>query len=46
MIAGRPGTSTEGMVFLLYESESGAKFAHFNLQWLLGGTDIKNYLKL
>jgi sialidase-1 len=46
MIAGRPGTSTEGMVFLLYESESGAKFAHFNLQWLLSGADIKNYLKL
>ena len=45
MIAGRSGTSTEGMVFLLYESESGAKFAHFNLQWLLSGADIKNYLK-
>jgi sialidase-1 len=46
MIAGRPGTSTEGMVFLLYESESGAKLARFNLQWLLSGTDFKNFLKL
>ena len=46
MIAGRPGTSTEGMVFLLYESKSGAKLVRFNLQWLLSGTDVNNYLKL
>ena len=45
MIAGRPGTLTEGMIFLLYESELGAKLARFNLQWLLSGTDVKNYLK-
>ena len=46
MIAGRPGTLTEGMIFLLYESESGAKLARFNLQWLISGRDVNNYLKL
>jgi len=46
MIAGRPGTVSEGMIFLLYESESGAKLARFNLQWLLDGVDISTYLKL
>ena len=46
MIAGRPGTISEGMIFLLYESESGAKLARFNLQWLLDGVDISTYLKL
>ena len=46
MIAGRPGTVSEGMIFLLYESESGAKLARFNLQWLLDGVNISTYLKL
>ena len=34
--AGRPGTVTEGGVFLQYES-NGAKVARFNLSWLLEG---------
>ena len=46
MIAGKPGTSSEGKIFLLYESESGAKLARFNLKWLLNGVDISTYLKL
>ena len=46
MVAGRLGTISEGMIFLFYESESGAKLARFNLQWLLDGVDISTYLKL
>ncbi|MEZ6061036.1 MAG: sialidase family protein [Planctomycetaceae bacterium] len=34
--AGRPGTITEGWIFLHYES-SGSKVARFNLSWLLEG---------
>ncbi len=46
MVAGRLGTISEGMIFLFYESESGAKLARFNLQWLLDGVNISTYLKL
>jgi sialidase-1 len=34
--AGRPGTRSEGWIYLLYES-GGGKVARFNLGWLLGG---------
>lgn len=34
--AGRPGTATEGWVYLHFESE-GSKVARFNLSWLLEG---------
>jgi sialidase-1 len=36
MNAGRPGTASEGWIYLLYES-AGAKMAKFNLSWVLGG---------
>ena len=34
--AGRPGTKSEGWIYLLYEG-GGATMARFNLSWLLGG---------
>jgi sialidase-1 len=34
--AGRPGSKSQGTIFLLFES-GGAKVARFNLAWLLGG---------
>lgn len=37
--AGRDGTPSEGLIYLLYESEKGAKIARFNLAWLLEGQD-------
>ena len=46
MIAGRSGTINEGMIFLLYESDGGAKLARFNLQWLFNEIDITDYLNL
>lgn len=36
MTAGRPGTTSEGWIYLMYESE-GAKVARFNLSWVLEG---------
>jgi sialidase-1 len=36
--AGRPGTPSDGWIFLLYESGSNAgTIARFNLSWVLGG---------
>ncbi|MEO0474723.1 MAG: sialidase family protein [Planctomycetota bacterium] len=37
MTAGRPGTMTEGSIYLHYESKGGSKVARFNLSWLLKG---------
>jgi len=42
MVAGRPGTATEGLVFLLFEGGpkgrySAMQVARFNLSWLLQG---------
>ena len=37
LAAGRQGTPSEGIIYLLYESESGAKIARFNLPWLTDG---------
>ncbi|MFO7974803.1 MAG: sialidase family protein [Candidatus Hydrogenedentota bacterium] len=41
LAAGRPGTPTEGWIYLLYESgkhpDSVAKLARFNLSWMLEG---------
>lgn len=34
---GRPGTDSEGWVYLHVESEGGSKVARFNLSWLLEG---------
>ena len=41
LAAGRPGTPSEGWIYLLYETgghpDSGARMARFNLAWLLQG---------
>lgn len=37
MTVGRPETPGEGMIYLLYEGQGGAKMARFNLTWLLEG---------
>ena len=44
MAAGREGTDSEGIVYLLYESDGGAKMARFNLAWLTNGVDWKQYV--
>lgn len=36
LAAGRPGTRSEGCIYLHFESD-GSKVARFNLRWLLGG---------
>jgi predicted neuraminidase len=35
--AGRPGTETEGSIYLHFESGGGSKMARFNLSWVLQG---------
>lgn len=35
--AGRPGTSSEGWIYLHFESGAQARIARFNLSWLLAG---------
>jgi len=35
--AGRPGTTSDGQVYLHFESRGGSKLATFNLAWLLKG---------
>ncbi|GGW47907.1 sialidase family protein [Arenibacter certesii] len=42
LIAGRNGTPSEGLLFLMYESELGAKIARFNLAWLLEGLSLSD----
>ncbi|MEM7599828.1 MAG: sialidase family protein [Verrucomicrobiota bacterium] len=37
LTAGRPGTVSEGWVFLHFESDKGSHVARFNLSWLLEG---------
>ena len=44
LAAGRTGTASEGMIYLLYEGQSGANIARFNLVWVLNGQDIEDYL--
>lgn len=36
--AGRPGTPSEGWIYLLFES-AGAKMTRFNLAWILAGEE-------
>jgi len=43
--AGRKGTPSEGMIYLFYESDGGAKMARFNLVWLTEGKDWKEFLR-
>ena len=42
MDVGRMGTSTEGAVYLHYESGGGSKLAKFNLAWVLKGELTKD----
>ncbi len=44
MAAGRKGTPSEGMIYLFYESDGGAKMARFNLAWVTDGKDWKEFL--
>jgi sialidase-1 len=44
MVAGRKGTASEGMIYLLYEASGGAKIARFNLAWVTSGRDWKSFL--
>jgi sialidase-1 len=37
LAAGRPGTPSEGWIYLLYEGSGGGRLARFNLAWLLDG---------
>jgi sialidase-1 len=41
--AGRPGTPSEGWIYLLFEG-GGGQIARFNLSWLLHGRDIAEFL--
>ncbi len=43
LVAGRPGTASEGYIYLFYESEGGAKMARFNLSWILDGRKITDF---
>lgn len=37
MATGRPGTASEGWIYVHYESKGGSRVARFNLSWLLQG---------
>ena len=37
MTSGRPGTVTEGLIYIHYEGSGGSAVARFNLSWLLKG---------
>jgi sialidase-1 len=45
MAAGRTGTPSEGMIYLFYESGTGAKMARFNLDWVTGGRHWKEFIR-
>ena len=45
MAAGRKGTPSDGMIYLLYESDGGAKIARFNLTWLTKGRNWKEFIE-
>jgi len=44
LAAGRPGTPSEGYIYLLYEGPSGANIARFNLEWVTVGRDWREFL--
>ena len=44
MTAGRIGTPSEGLIYLMYESDGTAKVARFNLAWVTNGRDWKEFL--
>jgi sialidase-1 len=43
--AGRKGTPSEGMIYLFYESNGGAKMARFNMAWVTNGKDWKTFVR-
>lgn len=45
MTAGREGTPSEGLIYLLYESDGGAKVARFNLDWVTNGRNWKKFIE-
>jgi sialidase-1 len=45
LAVGRKGTPSEGMIYLFYESDGGAKMARFNLAWVTEGKDWKEFIK-
>jgi sialidase-1 len=50
LAAGRPGTPSEGMIYLLFEGGKKGKYdgihvARFNLPWVTEGKDWKEFLK-
>ena len=44
LAAGRAGTPGEGLIYLFYESDGGAKMARFNMAWLLEGRRLASFL--
>jgi sialidase-1 len=44
LAAGRKGTPSEGIIYLLYESGAGAKIARFNLAWLTDGRHWREFV--
>jgi len=45
MTVGRDGTASEGLIYLLYESDGGAKIARFNIAWIMNGRDWKEFVE-
>jgi sialidase-1 len=49
LAAGRPGTPSEGWIYLMFESgghpNSTAQMARFNLSWMLEGQEVKDLLR-
>jgi sialidase-1 len=47
MTAGRPGTPSEGLVFLHFEGgpQGASTMARFNLSWVLGDGGISDWVK-
>jgi sialidase-1 len=44
LTAGRAGTPSEGMIYLLFETRGGARMARFNLDWITGSKDWREFL--
>lgn len=45
LAAGRPGTPSEGYIYLLYEGQSGANIARFNLNWITEGKNWEEFIQ-
>lgn len=45
MAVGREGTPSEGQIYLVYESDGGAKIARFNMAWLMEGKNWSTLLE-